>query len=87
MLHAKFGANMSNCSFLVCKPQGPFYSTSMNVISISVMVWAQCQILNWTATRAPPSDGSVNPLSAVLRRPLTIIVLSFALIQRTDVEI
>ena len=29
-----------------CESQGPFYRTSLNFISITVMVWAQCQILN-----------------------------------------
>ena len=76
--------NNATCwSFLVCESQGPFYSTSMNFISKSVMVWAQCQILNQTATRAPPSGRSVNLSSDVLRRALTINVLSFVLIQWT----
>ena len=37
-------------SFLVCELQEPFYSTPMSFISINVMVWAQCQILNYMAT-------------------------------------
>ena len=74
--------NTTTCwSFLVCELQGPFCCTSLNFISISVMVWGQCQILNYMTTRAPPSGGLVNPSSAVLRRALTIIVLSFALIR------
>ena len=31
-------------SYLVCELQGPFYSTPINLISISIMVWAVCQI-------------------------------------------
>ena len=44
-LWAKFFIqNSATCwSFLVCELQGPFYSTSMNCISISVMVRAQGQ--------------------------------------------
>ena len=39
--------NSASCwSFLVCELQGPVCTTPMNFISISVMVWVQCQILN-----------------------------------------
>ena len=31
-------------SFLVYDLQGPFYTTPMNFVYISVMVWAQCQL-------------------------------------------
>ena len=43
----KIAENSATCSwFLVCESQGPFNSTSMNFISISLMVWAQGQIWN-----------------------------------------
>ena len=57
-------------SFLVYELQGPVYNTPMNFIDKIVMVWAQCQIYNKTATRVPPRGRLVTILSAVLRRAL-----------------
>ena len=79
--------NVTCWSFLMCELQGPVYTTFLNFIDISVMVWVQCQILNYTATTAPPSGRLVSPSLNALRRALAMIISNLVSIRPTDVEI